>query len=216
MGTVNNKRINAILIKQVCPGEIERSDRSGNPEVSRCIPGGKRILLLLEDVMHCYDAKKFSLLIDNRQALDFIGVHHFKCLFSSDILISHYRFSRHDSGDLLIPAFGNNSTHVTVADNPDDLPVVNHGYTADIVLVHQVLCIRDRCGVLDIEHIALDEFLRMLDKLDFLQLPLGRCVAMDDPDTTLPCESNRHGRFGHGIHSRRNKRNVQLYLFRKY
>ena len=98
---------------------------------------------------------------------------------------------------------------------PMIFPLSTTGHAADAVLVHQVLRVRDRGGVLHVEHVALDQFLGLLDDDHLLQLALGRHVPVDHADPADPCEGDRHRGLGHGVHRRGHERDIDADLFRE-
>ena len=56
----------------------------------------------------------------------------------------------------------------------------------------------------------------ILDAADFRKLLALGHVVMDQAEAAIERHRDRHARFGHGVHVRRNDRNVQMQTFRQH
>ena len=98
-------------------------------------------------------------------------------------------------------------TEVAVGDDAhEDVLLVHHGDTADVVFGHDAQRVAHglvgRDGHRRVDHAILGA----LDRGHLLGLLFDGHILVYHADTTFTSNGNRHLRFGHGVHGRRNER----------
>ncbi len=88
--------------------------------------------------------------------------------------------------------------------------IFNDGNSADVIFAHHPPGLGDGRGRRERDRIGDDAVLASLHLFNFAGLIFDGEILVDDPDSPFLGQRNGQGRVGHGIHWRRNQRDVQV------
>ena len=176
---------------------------------------GHGLVLGLRDVLVCNQSHQVVVLVHHGELLYLVLLQYLsRCSQVCLLVCRHQVLARHHVVNLVVqPTF---KTKVTVGHDAHQMVlVVHHGNTADVVLSHH----RQRLGhcrtAPDGHRIVDHSVLSTFHDSDFASLRLYRHILVHHADAAFTRNGNRHGRFRHGVHGSRHKRNIQLDVLRE-
>src|SRR5439155_10989422 len=98
---------------------------------------------------------------------------------------------------------------VAVGENADKFSLLGDGHAGNLVLAHHLEGVTDPVGGRHGDWVDDHATFRTLHLVDFVGLLLDGQVAVNDAETALLGEGDRHVRFGHGVHGSAYDRDVQ-------
>ncbi|MND77944.1 hypothetical protein D3C80_696470 [compost metagenome] len=212
MGGVDHHHVNASSNQcgNAISGVFAGTDCGANAQTTLVVLAGQRVGFGLLDVVDGHHAFEGKFVVDDQHALDAVFVQQ----FARFVLVGAFHdrdqtlFRRHHFTDRGIQtAF---EADVTGSDDADQVAIVQHRNTGDVVLLGQLEQITDRGVSLDGDRILDHAGLEFLDLAHFGSLLLDGHVLVDDADAAFLSHGNGQAGFGHGIHGSGNQRNIQL------
>src|SRR5690606_23710287 len=204
MGGVDNDHVDAGLdqcshtFRGLGTGTHGRAD----PQATLLVLAGQRVGLGLLDVIHGHHALEAESVIDNQYSLDAMLVQqlaHFtggRAFLDGDQTL----FRRHHFAHLGIQA--RFEADIPGGDDTDQVVVVQHRYTGNIVLVSQLEQFGHGRVSPNGDRVLDNASLELLDLANLVGLLLDGHVLVDDADAAFLGHGNRQAGFGHGVHGR--------------
>ena len=215
VGGVDDEDVDARLGEEACTfvGVAVEADGGTDPQAAFVVLRGQGVFLGLDEVLDGDEAADDVVLIDQRQLLDLVLGEEFEGLLRRDAVGGGDQ--RHPSHGLAdgarrVFAAGDEPQVAVGHDAQQHIVLVDDGQTGDPVLAADLVelleCLlgSDRQGIVDHPRFG------ALDVVDLVGLILGREIAVDDAQTADAGHGDGHPRLGHGVHGRRDQRDVEL------
>src|ERR1019366_5499476 len=190
-------------------GALADTDRGADAEFALRIAGRARKARLLGDVFYRHQTAQLEGIVDDDDALELFLVHQ-RLAFGERGAFAHrdeLLAQRHDLFDRRVePGF---EAKVTIGDDADDRLSLHDRKARYAARFRQLDHLAHRHLGPDGDRIAEHSGLVALDLGDLGRLLLRRQVLVDDADAAFLRQRDGQACFGHGVHRRRNERQVQ-------
>ena len=192
-----------------------------------CCPNGSTYAQTALRIFSCIGILQFFLDVFNRdQALEGVLVIHHQKFFHAVLVKDCFRFfeggpDRNSDEILLGHHFIDGNVEagfkaqIAVGENADQLAVVRNGDAGNLVLAHHLKRIAHLVRSVHSDRVDDHATFRALHFVDFVGLLIDGEVAMDDANSALLRQRDRHVRFGDSVHGGAHDGNVQADLARK-
>ena len=117
-------------------------------------------------------------------------------------------FSRHNGGHRGIHM--GFKTHIAAGDNADQIPVIQYRHTGDIVLLANFKQAADGLGGINGNRIFNNSAFMFFNNAHLISLLFNGHALVNDTNASFLSHGNRQTGLSHGIHGRRNQRDIEL------
>ena len=205
-----DQRVNALFVA------CARAHCRANAQTALRIFTGVRLTFGFLEVFNGDHAEQMEAVVHHQRFLDAFFVHSLQhdvtrlALFHRDQTF----FRRHDCGNRLRQI--GNEAHVAAGDDADQFVAFIHDrITGKAVALGQGFDFRQRRGRQDGLRFGYHAAFMFLHLANFIRLALNRHVFVDKAQTAFLRQRNSQSRFGYGIHSGGEHRDVQTNIFRQ-
>jgi hypothetical protein len=191
------------------------ADGGAGTQASGSVLAGVRVFGGLDDVLDGDQAAQLESVVDDHHAFEAVLVDHRLAFLDGGPFGNRHQSMlwRHDIADRLVE-FGFEA-QVAVGDDADDHPAIEYRYAGDLVQSGQRQHVTHRHLWGHGNRILEDSGFETLDLGDFGRLPLRAEVLVHDSDAAFLRQGDGQARLGHGVHGRRNERQVEADVARQ-
>ena len=189
-----------------------RADRGADTQTAVFVLAGLRLVGRLLDVLDRDHATQAEIVVDDEDLLDAVLVEQAQDLLPVGPLLDRHEpfLRRHDTRDGLIEA--GLETQIAVGHDADETLALDDRHTRDVVRPRQFDDLADARRRRDRDRRRDDAALELLDGANGRGLVLGRHVLVDDAHAALLGQGDGQAGLGHGVHGRREQRNIEADL----
>jgi hypothetical protein len=210
VGRVDHDDIDARVNQRLAALEAGIAHRRGGgyAQTAKAVLAGHRVQHGLLAVLQRQKAGELALAIMNEQLLDPSRLHQAARFIKVGGFGQHGEIvARHHHADGRVVGLG--KAHIAVGDDADDpAALVDHGKSGDVVTTHQFLGVLEGLVRRQGDRVINCPRDKPLHPPDLFGLLVGIEVAVNDADPSGLSHGDRHAGFGHGVHRRRQKRDV--------
>ena len=205
-----NQRVNALFVTGTC------AYRSAYAQTAMLVFTGVRLTFCFLEIFNGDHAAQVEVAVNNQRFFNAFFVHFCQHHVAGFTFANGNQtlFWRHVHADRLVQV--SHETHVTTGDDAHQLVLFgHHRVTGEAVTLGQGFHFVQGGGWQNGLWIGHDAGFMFLHAANFFRLTFDRHVFVNKANATFLCQGNCQARFSHGVHCRREHRNVQANGFRQ-